>query len=313
MILAGRSESWIARRIFQPLAILCRSQQFSTRAQELIRNIDIGTDSVLADEYCQIVGGGPYQVRAPSVNPETLSAIALKLIPVPELDRHHFGSFVSDVSGIIPLEIIDLMRARLEFAQTYIADDNQPLYKPIPSPQNWSTLSAVRQSPHYAEALRRLFDLGLRFPDQTPYLDEFFWRFGTLDETTFAVLDNGLHSEDMDRYRRALSVLCHAPKNLAFSHPFFALHLLNVSELRGAEWGNTAMQILVSNCISVGGFQAVGPNMPSIGAGVAERARPLMDACAPDSPLHRLYAQLASIQPMPIPDFAAELESSEDE
>jgi hypothetical protein len=174
-------------------------------------------------------------------------------------------------------------------------------------------LSAVRQSPQYEETLRRIFDLGLRFPDQTPYLDELFWRFGTPHETTFAVLDDRLHSEDMDRYRRALSVLCHAPKNLDFSHPFFALHLLTVSELRGAEWSNTAMDILVSNCISVGGFQAVGPNMTPIGAGIAERARPLMEACPPDSPLHRLYAQLASIQPMPMPDFAAELESSEDD
>ncbi|RZU35179.1 hypothetical protein [Edaphobacter modestus] len=117
----------------------------------------------------------------------------------------------------------------------------------------------------------------------------------------------------MDRYRRALSLLCHAPKNLAFSHPFFALHLLTVSELRSAEWGNTAMQVLVSNCVSVGGFHAVSPNMPPIGAGIVERARPLMEACAPDSPLHRLYYQLASIQPMPMPDFAAGLESSEDE
>ncbi len=311
--LAERPEPWIHRAIFQSLAILCRSQQFSVIAQELIRNVDIGRNRVLADEYCQIVGGGPYQVRASSLCLETLRAMVSKLVPVPELDRHHFGSFVSDISGIIPREIVDLMRARLEFAQTYVADDNQPLHKPVPSPQNWSSLSAVRRSPHYAEALRRIFDLGLRFPDQTPYLDELFWRFGTLDETTFAVLDEGLHSEDMDRYRRALSVLCHAPKNVAFSRPLFALHLLTVSELRGAEWGNTAMDILVSNCISVGGFQAVGPNMPPIGAGIAERARSLMEVCPPNSPLHRLYAQLASIQPMPVPDFAAELEASEDE
>jgi hypothetical protein len=313
MALADRPEPWIHRAIFQSLAILCRSQQFCAVAQKLIRNVDIGRDRVLADEYCRIVGRGPYQVRASSLSHETLRSMVSKLVPVPELDRHHFGSFASDVSGMIPLELVDLMRARLEFAQTYVAGDDQPLYKPVPSPQNWSTLSAVRESPYYEETLRRLFDLGLRFPDQTPYLDEFFWRFGTLDETTFTVLDDGLHSEDMDRYRRTLSVLCQAPKSLAFSQPIFALHLLTLSELRGVEWGNTAMDILVSNCISVGGFQAVGPNTTPIGAGIAERARPLMEDCPPDSPLSRLYAQLASIQPMPMPDFAAELDSSEDD
>jgi len=73
------------------------------------------------------------------------------------------------------------------------------------------------------------------------------------------------------------------------------------------------MDILVNNCILTGGFQAMGPHATPIGAGVSDRARPLLEACEPESPLYRLYSRLASIQPMPIPDFAAELEADEDE
>jgi hypothetical protein len=312
-LLAGRPQPWILGTIFQALGSLSRPGPYAERAQRLVRNVDIGRDSHLADQYCQIVGTGPFRVSASVLDIETIRTMAAKLVHVYELDKHHFGEFVAFVSGLIPLEIVDLLEARLEYAQTRVSDDREPLYKPLPSPQHWSSLSAIRQSPHYEDALQRLFELGIGYPDQSPYLDNFFWRFGTLDETTFCVLDDGLHSVDLERFRRTLQLLCDAPKNIAFSHPGFALHVLTEGEMRSAEWGNTAMDILVNNCISTGGFQAMGPHAIPIGAGVSDRARPLLEACEPGSPLHRLYSRLASIQPMPIPDFSAELESGENE
>jgi len=312
-LLAGRPQPWILGTIFQALGSLSRPGPFAERARRLVRNVDIGRDSHLADQYCQIVGTGPFRVSASVLDIETIRTMAAKLVHVYELDKHHFGEFVAFVSGLIPLEIIDLLEARLEYAQTRVSDDREPLYKPLPSPQHWSSLSAIRQSPHYEDALQRLFELGIGYPDQSPYLDNFFWRFGTLDETTFCVLDDGLHSVDLERFRRTLQLLCDAPKNIAFSHPGFALHVLTEGERRSAEWGNTAMDILVNNCISTGGFQAMGPHAIPIGAGVSDRVRPLLEACEPGSPLHRLYSRLASIQPIPIPDFSAELESGENE
>ena len=267
----------------------------------------------MADRYCQIVGPGPFRVAASSLDIGTIRVMAAKLVPVYELDKHHFGEFVVYVCGMIPLEIVDLLERRLEFARTFTPDDQRPLYRPLPSPQHWSTLLAVRQSPDYEEALRRLFGLGLRFPEQTPYLDDFFWSFGTLDQTTFSVLDDGIHSDDLDRFRRALSLLCDAPKKIAFTHPGFALHVLTECEMRGAEWGNTAMDILANNCIVTGGVRVMGPNTTPIGVGIAEQAGPLLDQCEPGSPLHRLYSRLAQIQPVPIPDFHAEFELEEDD
>jgi len=312
-ILAGRTEPWILRTVFQALGRLNKPGPYSERARQLIRSVDIGRDSELADAYCQIVGPGPFRVSVSSLDVETIRNMAGKLVPVYELDRHHFGEFVSYVCGMIPQEIVDLLEHRLEFAHTIVPDDGQPLYKALPSPVHWSSLSVVRQSPHYEQALRRVFELGIRYPDHSPYLDHFFWQFGTLDETTFSVLDEGLHSEDVDWFRRTLQLLCDAPKNIAFSHPCFAVHVLTECYRRAIEWGNTVMDILVNNCILAGGFQAMGPHATLIGAGVADRARPLMEACAPGSPLHCLFSRLASIQPLPIPDFSAELESDEDE
>ena len=311
-ILAERTETWILGTIFQALGSLSKPGPFSEQARQLVRQAEIGRDSVLADEYCQIVGPGPFRVNASLLDIETVRAMTGKLVPVYELDRHHFGEFASSVCGLIPLELVDLFEARLKFAQSAVAEHNQPLYKPLPSPQSWSSLSAVRQSPHYEQALQRLFNLGIRFPDHSPTLDHFFWRFGVVDETTFGVLDDGLHSEDIDRFRRTMQLLCDAPKNIAFSHPGFAVHVLTEGEKRSTEWGNTAMDILVNNSIMIGGFQAMGPNATPIGAGVADRARPLMEGCEHGSPLHRLYSRLASIQPMPIPDFSAALDFDEE-
>lgn len=312
-ILASRTEPWILRTIFQALGTLSKPGPFSDRARQLVRQVDIGSDSDVADGYCHIVGPGPFRVSASSLDLETIRAMAAKLVPVYELDKHHFGEFVVYVCGMIPLEIVDLIERRLELARTVMPDDQRPLYKPLPSPQHWSTLFAVRQSPDYEEALRRLFDLGLRFPEQTPYLDDFFWCFGTLDQTTLGVLDDGIHSDDFDRFRRTLSLLCDGPKRIAFTHPGFALHVLTECEMRSAEWGNTAMDILANNCIVTGGVRAIGPNATPIGAGVADQARPPMEQCEPGSPLHRLYSRLTQIQPMPIPDFRAELELEEDD
>ena len=310
-LLAARTETWIVGTICQALGKLGKPGRFSEQVRGLIRSIDIGRDPVVAEQYCQIIGHGPFSVDAHLMDLDTLRAMMQKLALVYQLERHNFGAFVSSVCGLVPLELVDLLEARLELAKTLIPDDNQPLYKPLPSPDHWSTLSAVRESRHYKVALQRVFDLGIKFPDHSPTLDHFFWRFGTADEVTFSVLDRGLHSDDEDAFRRTMQLLCDAPKDLAFSHASFAAHVLSEAERRSEEWGNTAVDILVRNSISLGGFQVMGPNPPPIGVGVADRARPFLQASTPDTPLHRLYSRLASIQPVPIPDFSAELDLDE--
>ena len=114
---------------------------------------------------------------------------------------------------------------------------------------------------------------------------------------------------DVDDLRRVLQLLCDAPKGIAFSHPMFALHLLTECERRSTEMGETAMQLLVNNCVSPGGFQAVGPYATPIGSGVSERGQAHLEMCAPGSPLFRLYSRLAGVQPWILPDFAAELQA----
>jgi hypothetical protein len=311
-LLAARKETWIAGTICQALGSLGKPGPFSDQARQLIRDLEIGRDPVVAERYCEIVGRGPFSVDAQLMDLDTIRAMLRKLVPVYELERHNFGAFVSWVCGMVPLELVDLLEARLESAKTYVPDDNQPLYKPLPSPDHWSTLSAVRQSPHYERALRRLFDMGLAFPDHSPTLDHFFWRFGTTDEITLRVLDEGLHSSDEEAFRRTMQLLCDAPKNLAFSHPAFSAHVLIESERRSDEWGTTALDILANNAISPGGMQVMGPHSTPIGAGVAERARPLLETSQPESPLYRLYSLLASVVPMQLPDFSAELNSDDE-
>jgi hypothetical protein len=310
-LLATRTEAWIVGTICQALGKLGKPGPFSQRARQLIRSVDIGRDSRVADGYCQIIGHGPFSVDAQLMDLDTIQAMVQKLAPVYEIERHNFGAFFSSVCGQVPLELVDLLEARLELAKTMTPDDSQPLYKPLPSPDHWSTLSAVRQSPHYEAALSRLFDLGIKFPDHSPTLDHYFWRFGAADEVTFSVLDRGLHSDDEDAYRRTMQLLCDAPKNLAFSHPSFAAHVVSEGERRSDEWGNTAVDILVNNSMSLGGFRMAGPNLPPVGAGIADKARPLLEASAPGTPLHRLYSRLASIQPVPMPDFSPEFDFDE--
>ena len=284
-MLASRSEPVILGTIFQALGQFSKRGPFSERARQMIRTVEIGRDPELAQAYSRIVGRGPFAVSAASLDIETIDSMLGKLVPVYELERGAFGEFFGWIGSRAPLGIVDLLERRLEMAAADVTDDQQPLYKPVPS--NLSSLSGVRNTPDYEEALQRLFYLGIRFPDFEPYLDQIFWRFGTLDETTFRVLDEGLHSEDENTFRRSFALLCDAPKGMAFSHPMFAMHLLTLSEARSIKGGTSAMSLLVSNAVSPGGFQAAGPYAAPIGAGVADRARGCMELCEIGSPLSR--------------------------
>jgi hypothetical protein len=312
-ILAARKEPWVIGTILQGLGHLSKPGPFSREARNLLLRVDIGKHSDLAERYCQIVGNGPFSVAAAALDSGTIRGMLEKLVPVYELDGPFFGQFISHLAGRTPLGIAALFEARLALAESITPDDQEPLYKPIPNSNQWSTLSDSRQSPDYEGTVRKFFDLGRQYPDDTVYLDQLFWRFGTTDDMTFSILDEGLHAVDVEVFRRTIQLLCDAPKGIAFSHPLFALHLLVECEKRSEEWGNTAMDLLVSNSVSPGGFQAMGPYATPIGSGVAERAQACLERCDPGSPLHRLYSRLAGIVPIPLPDFAAQFESDEDE
>ena len=75
--------------------------------------------------------------------------------------------------------------ARSLLAVLACPEDKGPLYKPLPSPDPWSTLSAVRQSPYYKPALRRLLDAG--------------------------VIEGGQPNNTINRLLRGTSLCCDAP------------------------------------------------------------------------------------------------------
>ena len=187
-ILAQRKEPWVLGTIFSALGRLSKPGRFSERAQSLILTVDIGSEPALAEAYCRIVGPGPFSTNPAHLRLEIICGMLNKLIPVYELDGHFFGAFISHISGRAPLEIAAFFEARLEYAEGLIDDGQSPIYKPIPSSFQWSTLSEARQTPEYGATLRRYWDTTKKYPDSAVYLSPIFWRVGSTDATTFGLL-----------------------------------------------------------------------------------------------------------------------------
>ena len=308
-VLIGRKEPAVLGIVLGGLARLGRVAQYRETAIRLILRIDIGESDYLGRSLCEIVGPGH---MSPSVFDEhTIRGILEKLVKLDELPDQAFGTFLAYVCGRAPLAVVEFLEARLSHAVSIKANEGYSAYKPLPSPSFWSSFQGVRESRTYNASLKQLFGWMRKFPRWVYETIELFWRFATTDETTFSVLDEALHSSAPEDLIDVLNVLSGAPKNLAFNHVAFAIHILNACASNGAELEELAMQRLKTNCLSLPGGIAVGGSPIPIWNGVGERAQATLALCEPDSPAFRLYSDLAQVVPSHLPIVAPEFEDDE--
>lgn len=306
-ILTQRTEPWIQANLFHALGALSRQPQWTRKAISLLLEVEIGTNYGLAEAYCGVVGTGAMNVRPDAFSPADVEAMLRKLVLVHELDGYHFGAFVYHVCGLAPLAVVGLFEARLEHAMRITADDDGPVYQPIPSPQSWSTLMAVRSSPDYARSLQRLLDLLRTYSSHLVNLEELFWRYGAADDTTLAVLSTLLESEDERDHQVVIHLLYEGPVQVVFTHPPFVAQILELCARHGAELEQRAREAFVANTTTVRGAFAAGGGPIEFHAGLGERAQAQLSSFEPNSPAFRLYSELAGVGPIVFPGLQEEL------
>lgn len=312
-ILAKRKEPSIVVNLFHAMGSLARQPEFAEHAELLIREVEIGTHPGLAEAYCAIVGPGPMSVGPDALSLVTIHEMLWKLVPVTKLDQYHFGVFISYVCGRTPLGVVGLLEARLEHASQLSADNNRRIYKAVPSPDHWSSLSGVRQSPDYAESLRRQLDLLRNYSDAPINLEEFFWRYAAGDDTTLLVFSERIATKDETDLRVVLHLLHEGPIQVVFTSPGFAEQILERFAKLGPDAEQKAVDALISNTVRFRGSFGTGNGPVQLNSGLKERAQAQLAACLPDSRLARIYSALAGVEPVIFPGRDEELLDDENE
>ena len=192
-------------------------------------------------------------------------------------------------------------------------NDDGPIYQPIPSPQSWSTLAAIRNAPDYARSLQRLLTLLRKYPDHSVNLEELFWRFGTADDTTLSVLGALLDSEDECDQQIVIGLLYEGPVQVVFTHPQFVERILDICARRGEDLERRARQAFLANTTRIRGAFAAGGGPIQFHAGLSDRAKAQLVLCEGNIPASRLYSELAGLGPVVFPGLHEEFLDEETE
>lgn len=320
MVLAKRNEAHVLRIVFFGLKRLTKVEAFREPALGLIMSVEIGNHHNLAKEYCDIFG--QYGISPALLDRTGVERILANLVVVEKLDPRAFFGFVANVCGIAPLTIITFLKARIDHAQILEGGSQDSDYEAIPHSFSWSTFNAIRNHPEYDIVLRSLLHLMSGYRQFQYQLGLIFWNIGTTDVTTFSVLDEILHTSNLDDTALLIRLIQQAPRNLAVNHPMFAIHVLTECTAQGKELGRAAMGQLVGNCYAEGGFQQVSEEGP-----VTLRAEPsdamrtsvaaLLAKFQFGSLAFRLYTNIANIRPLsfpsPFPDATGDDDDFEEE
>ena len=109
-------------------------------------------------------------------------------------------------------------------------------------------LSGVSKAPTYAAVLRRIRNSLNEANASVSAIVDLFWRIGSLDIVTLAVLDEWLH-QSLQTAGLPESLIRRAPQALALTRPGFALHLSVESARLDDELGVRIESALVSGAM----------------------------------------------------------------
>lgn len=117
-----------------------------------------------------------------------------------------------------------------------------------------------------------------------------------------SALDRLLHETNESDPILALRLLREGPKEIALTHPMFAMHVLWECIARGPELERHARGVLISNTLYRTGMQVyAGSAPPPPDTSHMSPAASLSAQWAPESIPHAFYSELAKAQRIPIP------------
>jgi hypothetical protein len=289
--LVKRTEPRVLVSTFVGLARLGNVPKLEASALERTTQIALTDEPKLAEEYCDMFGARG--LNADALKRSRLQQILEKLEAVRELPEYGVASFLNRISGSDPDLLIDFVVKRLERYRELKAGDETTDYEPFPL--RGMHFRDLRLTPKYAGAMKRLRDLVLEYPRDWLWTIPLFWAAGTVDATTFAVLDEWVHSGDESKLAGLLRLLAEAPRGLVVSHPFFAIHLVDEYGRVGHEWEREMIAQLARNSLSLGfGYVHQEAGIPSPFGQAHEKAAELIKYFPADSPAYRLFAELVA-------------------
>ena len=146
-----------------------------------------------------------------------------KLVAVPKLNEHYIGEYLEHSARRHPGCVLDFLVARLhEHARREASGDYH--YDATPDQLRRRDFSGVSKAPTYAAVLRRIRNSLNEADASVSAIVDLFWRIGSPDTVTLAVLDEWLH-QSVQTAGLLESLIRRAPQALALTRPRFALHL----------------------------------------------------------------------------------------
>lgn len=255
-------------------------------AVQIVLAMDVGSDTDLADELCEIFGR--HYLGSYCLSESEVQQLLTKLITVHDLDKHSIGEFLSSITESHAASLCDFLLARIKCAQDLRSERNWD-YRAVPYSFSGTNFHRLKSTDRYGAFLRTIRDM-LPATDYERDLTELFWRIGTLDDETLGVLDEWLHIPEKVKY--VIDLLSKAISKLAFSKPWFAFHILEAGS-QEPELLDRAISRLVWNAMPHSLTGTPGQPPPAL-VDVQERAGLLRDTYS-DIPLAvRLFTAIES-------------------
>jgi hypothetical protein len=258
---------------------------------------DIGDESKMADEMC---GAFDYAgIAKEHLLEDQIRVLLDKLVITKEIDEHHTERFLAWVGEHFPDTLFELVLRRLDLdAEIERRNEGKGGYEPIPHRQFGNAFRALQYGPKYRAFLEQVRDRLITQPGQAFWLRGLFWSIGSIDETTFGVIDGLLRQGDKESVRTALQLINCAKPELALSRPDFAVHVIEECERVDAQLGVLAESVLLTNAQTGTFNRAPGQPSPKY-VGMKDRSAALRDQFELGSPGKRLFSRLH--------DFAVEM------
>jgi hypothetical protein len=313
-ILAQRPESYVLRYVLIGLRRLMRLSGFAEIGIELYAGIQVGNRFHLGKEYCETLG--LFGILPGILNCRLVERILANLIEVDELDSDYFGSLMSRISGVAPLELVRFFESRIARRKSLDDSATDTDYKAIPSSISWSTLRTARENPDYNHAVSAFVHLAEKYPEFDHYLIPIFWHMADQDIPTLSALDGLLH-KDGDAGPLLLNhFIREGPKGFALTQPMFTMHMLSTCAQRNRKLEQYARSALMGNALMGAGVRGfAGPTPPPPDQSHVSPAMVLSALWAPGSLAHIFYSDLAKAQQptIPRPTFPGFSDAEDDE
>jgi hypothetical protein len=222
-----------------------------------------------------------------------------KLVATKQIDDHHIERFLAWAGEHFPSALFEFTLRRLDRDAEIEKGNEQGNekitgYTPVPHRRFGNAFRPLQNGPQYKHFLQEVAARFATQPNQAFWLSGLFWSIGSIDATTFGVMDSLVHRGDKDSVRDALRLLGGAPPELALSRPHFAVHIIEEAGRVDPQLGISAESVLLTNAQTGPFNRESGQPSPKL-LSMKDRSDSLRDLFPQGSTGRRLFDRLHAI------------------